>query len=104
MLSRKEAVSSCQEQMDAFQVLVKSLKSWIKETTERVPIVQPSFGSEDLGKSLEETKVNCYLLLISSLSVWVMGGKKTISSFLLSSKLDPHFIFGIFWLYLEIMT
>ncbi|XP_023376125.1 dystonin isoform X2 [Pteropus vampyrus] len=53
---KKEAVSSCQEQMDAFQVLVKSLKSWIKETMERVPIVQPSFGAEDLGKSLEETK------------------------------------------------
>ncbi|KAM7137063.1 dystonin isoform 12-T12 [Molossus nigricans] len=53
---KKEAVSSCQGQMDAFQVLVKSLKSWIKETTERVPIVQPSFGAEDLGKSLEETK------------------------------------------------
>ncbi|XP_065768828.1 dystonin isoform X11 [Muntiacus reevesi] len=53
---KKEAVSSCQEQMGAFQVLVKSLKSWIKETTERVPIVQPSFGAEDLQKSLEETK------------------------------------------------
>ncbi|XP_036086350.1 dystonin isoform X17 [Rousettus aegyptiacus] len=53
---KKEAVSSCQEQMDAFQVLVKSLKSWINETMERVPIVQPSFGAEDLGKSLEETK------------------------------------------------
>ncbi|XP_045354553.1 dystonin isoform X6 [Leopardus geoffroyi] len=53
---KKEAVSSCQEQLDAFQVLVKSLKSWIEETTERVPIVQPSFGAEDLGKSLEETK------------------------------------------------
>ncbi|KAL2791992.1 dystonin isoform 1 [Daubentonia madagascariensis] len=53
---KKEAVISCQEQLDAFQVLVKSLKSWIKETTERVPIVQPSFGAEDLGKSLEETK------------------------------------------------
>ncbi|KAF6364326.1 dystonin [Rhinolophus ferrumequinum] len=53
---KKEAVSSCQEQMEAFQVLVKSLKSWIKETTERVPIVQPSFGAEDLGKSLEEAK------------------------------------------------
>uniref|UniRef100_A0A8C0KTB2 Dystonin n=1 Tax=Canis lupus dingo TaxID=286419 RepID=A0A8C0KTB2_CANLU len=62
---KKEAVSSCQEQMDAFQVLVKSLKSWIKETTERVPIVQPSFGAEDLGKSLEKTKVNHYLLLWS---------------------------------------
>ncbi|XP_053520956.1 dystonin isoform X18 [Artibeus jamaicensis] len=53
---KKEAVSSCQEQMDAFQVLAESLKSWIKETTERVPIVQPSFGADDLGKSLEETK------------------------------------------------
>ncbi|XP_053459740.1 dystonin isoform X21 [Nycticebus coucang] len=53
---KKEAVTSCQEQLDAFQVLVRSLKSWIKETTEKVPIVQPSFGAEDLGKSLEETK------------------------------------------------
>nr|KAF6362748.1 dystonin [Pipistrellus kuhlii] len=53
---KKEAVSSCQGQMDAFQVLVQSLKSWIKETTERVPVVQPSFGAEDLEKSLEETK------------------------------------------------
>ncbi|KAB1261408.1 Dystonin [Camelus dromedarius] len=53
---KKEAVSSCQEQMNTFQVLVKSLKSWIKETTESVPMVQPSFGAEDLEKSLEETK------------------------------------------------
>uniref|UniRef100_A0A5F9DDV5 Dystonin n=1 Tax=Oryctolagus cuniculus TaxID=9986 RepID=A0A5F9DDV5_RABIT len=53
---KKEAVTSCQEQLDAFQVLVNSLKSWIKETTERVPVVQPSFGAERLGKSLEETK------------------------------------------------
>ncbi|XP_004465404.1 dystonin isoform X4 [Dasypus novemcinctus] len=53
---KKEAVSSCQEQMDAFKVLAKSLKSWIKETTEQVPIIQPSFGVEDLRRSLEETK------------------------------------------------
>ncbi|XP_058288023.1 dystonin isoform X18 [Hylobates moloch] len=53
---KKEAIISCQEQLDAFQVLVKSLKSWIKETTKKVPIVQPSFGAEDLGKSLEDTK------------------------------------------------
>ncbi|XP_077018263.1 dystonin isoform X26 [Tamandua tetradactyla] len=53
---KKEAVSSCQEQMDAFKVLVKSLKAWIKETTERVPILQTSFGAEDLRQSLEETK------------------------------------------------
>ncbi|XP_013361274.1 PREDICTED: dystonin isoform X2 [Chinchilla lanigera] len=53
---KKEAVTSCQEQLEAFRVLVKSLKSWIKETTEQVPILQPSFGAEDLGKSLEEAK------------------------------------------------
>ncbi|XP_023556891.1 dystonin isoform X6 [Octodon degus] len=53
---KKEAVTSCQEQLEAFQVLVKSLKSWIKETTAQVPILQPSFGAEDLEKSLEETK------------------------------------------------
>uniref|UniRef100_A0A8D2AZH1 Dystonin n=1 Tax=Sciurus vulgaris TaxID=55149 RepID=A0A8D2AZH1_SCIVU len=53
---KKEAVTSCQEQLEAFQALVKSLKSWIKETAEQVPILQPSFGAEDLGKSLEETK------------------------------------------------
>ncbi|XP_055964958.1 dystonin isoform X3 [Sorex fumeus] len=53
---KKEAVSSCQEQMDGFQALVKSLKSWIKETAERVPVIQPSFGSKDLEKALEETK------------------------------------------------
>ncbi|XP_040138796.2 dystonin isoform X19 [Ictidomys tridecemlineatus] len=53
---KKEAVTSCQEQLEAFQALAKSLKSWIKETTEQVPIVQPSFSAEDLGKSLEETK------------------------------------------------
>uniref|UniRef100_A0A8C5NUS6 Dystonin n=1 Tax=Jaculus jaculus TaxID=51337 RepID=A0A8C5NUS6_JACJA len=53
---KKEAVSSCQEQLEAFQVLVDSLKSWIKETTEQVPAIQPSFGAEDLGKSLEKAK------------------------------------------------
>ncbi|XP_063112978.1 dystonin isoform X25 [Cavia porcellus] len=53
---KKEAATSCQEQLEAFQILVKSLKSWIKETTEQVPILEPSFGAEDLGKSLAETK------------------------------------------------
>lgn len=62
--------------MSTFQVLVKSLKSWIKETTERVPVVQPSFGAEDLQKSLEETKVNhCpYLIPGSCLLVSGMAG------------------------------
>ncbi|KAM4834561.1 dystonin isoform 16-T16 [Thomomys bottae] len=53
---KKEAVTSYQEQQEAFQVLVKSLKSWIKETTEKVPGVRPSLGTEDLERFLEETQ------------------------------------------------
>nr|XP_048286363.1 dystonin isoform X12 [Myodes glareolus] len=53
---KKDAIGSCQEQLSAFQVLAQSLKSWIKETAKQVPVVKPSLGAEDLGKSLEETK------------------------------------------------
>ncbi|XP_028631356.1 dystonin isoform X2 [Grammomys surdaster] len=53
---KKEALSSCQEQLSAFQALAQSLKAWIKETTKQVPVLKPSFGAEDLGKALEETK------------------------------------------------
>ncbi|XP_035315342.1 dystonin isoform X9 [Cricetulus griseus] len=53
---KKDAISSCQEQLSAFRVLAQSLKSWIKETAKQVPIMKPSLGAEDLGKSLEETK------------------------------------------------
>ncbi|XP_069873335.1 dystonin isoform X5 [Dipodomys merriami] len=53
---KKQVLTSCQEQLEAFQVLVKTLKSWIKETTEKVPGVQPSLGAEDLERSLEETQ------------------------------------------------
>ncbi|XP_051008985.1 dystonin isoform X1 [Acomys russatus] len=53
---KKEAISSCEEQLSAFQALAHSLKSWVKETRKQVPVVKPSLGAEDLGKSLEETK------------------------------------------------
>ncbi|XP_036023914.1 dystonin isoform X10 [Onychomys torridus] len=53
---KKEAISSCQEQLSAFRDLAQSLKSWIKETEKQIPVVKPSLGAEDLGKSLEETK------------------------------------------------
>ncbi|XP_052048820.1 dystonin isoform X9 [Apodemus sylvaticus] len=53
---KKDALSSCQEQLSGFQTLAQSLKTWIKETTRQIPVVKPSFGAEDLGKSLEETK------------------------------------------------
>ncbi|XP_028918133.1 dystonin [Ornithorhynchus anatinus] len=57
MKEKGEAVSSCQEQMDAFRLLVESLKTWMEETLERIPAVQSSLGMDDLKKSLEATKL-----------------------------------------------
>ncbi|NXP13047.1 DYST protein, partial [Thinocorus orbignyianus] len=52
---KEEDVSSCQKQMDTFELLVESLKKWIKETTERIPGAQPSLSTEELKKPLEDT-------------------------------------------------
>ncbi|NXJ82467.1 DYST protein, partial [Trogon melanurus] len=52
---KEEDVSSCQKQMDAFELLVESLKKWIEETTERIPAAQPSLNTEELKKPLEDT-------------------------------------------------
>ncbi|KFO81231.1 Dystonin [Cuculus canorus] len=52
---KEEDVSSCQQQMDTFELLVESLKKWIKETTERIPAAQPSLNTEELKKPLEDT-------------------------------------------------
>ncbi|NWR14922.1 DYST protein, partial [Emberiza fucata] len=52
---KEEDVSSCQKQLDAFELLVESLKKWIKETTERIPAAQPSLNTEELKKPLEDT-------------------------------------------------
>ncbi|KFR07975.1 Dystonin, partial [Nipponia nippon] len=52
---KEEDVSSCQKQMDTFELLVESLKKWVKETTERIPAVQPSLNTEELKKPLEDT-------------------------------------------------
>ncbi|NWW51847.1 DYST protein, partial [Pedionomus torquatus] len=52
---KEEDVSSCQKQMDTFELLVESLKKWIKETTERIPGAQPSLNTEELKKPLEDT-------------------------------------------------
>ncbi|NWW26394.1 DYST protein, partial [Falcunculus frontatus] len=52
---REEDVSSCQKEMDTFELLVESLKKWIKETTERIPAAQPSLNTEELKKPLENT-------------------------------------------------
>ncbi|KFQ25148.1 Microtubule-actin cross-linking factor 1, partial [Merops nubicus] len=52
---KEEDVSSCQKQMDAFELLVESLKKWIKEMTEQIPAAQPSLNTEELKKPLEDT-------------------------------------------------
>ncbi|NWU31333.1 DYST protein, partial [Dyaphorophyia castanea] len=52
---KEEDVSSCQTEMDTFELLVESLKKWIKETTERIPAAQPSLNTEELKKPLEDT-------------------------------------------------
>ncbi|XP_035398894.1 dystonin isoform X10 [Cygnus atratus] len=52
---KEEDVSSCQQEMDTFELLVESLKKWIKETTERIPAAQPSLNTEELKKPLEDT-------------------------------------------------
>ncbi|XP_072188958.1 dystonin isoform X10 [Excalfactoria chinensis] len=52
---KEEDVSSCQKEIDTFELLVESLRKWIKETTERIPAVQPSLNTEELKKPLEDT-------------------------------------------------
>ncbi|XP_019393121.1 PREDICTED: dystonin isoform X12 [Crocodylus porosus] len=52
---KEEDLSSCQKQMDTFELLVESLKKWMEETTERIPAVQPSLSTEELKKPLEDT-------------------------------------------------
>uniref|UniRef100_A0A8C7EAU4 Dystonin n=1 Tax=Nothoprocta perdicaria TaxID=30464 RepID=A0A8C7EAU4_NOTPE len=55
---KEEDVSSCQKQMDTFELLVESLTKWIKETTERIPAARPSLNTEELKKPLEDTLVD----------------------------------------------
>uniref|UniRef100_A0A8B9SE75 Dystonin n=1 Tax=Apteryx owenii TaxID=8824 RepID=A0A8B9SE75_APTOW len=59
---KEEDVSSYQKQMDTFELLVESLKKWIKETTERIPAARPSLNTEELKKPLEDTLVNEWTL------------------------------------------
>ncbi|XP_053237094.1 dystonin isoform X26 [Podarcis raffonei] len=53
---KEEDVSSCQKQMDEFNLHVESLKKWVDEMTERIPAIQPSLNVENLNKHLQNTK------------------------------------------------
>ncbi|XP_030044696.1 dystonin-like [Microcaecilia unicolor] len=54
---KKEDVSSCQSQMDAFKLLVESLTKWLESTKEKIQVTQPTLRIEDLKKPLEDTKI-----------------------------------------------
>ncbi|XP_075058641.1 dystonin isoform X19 [Mixophyes fleayi] len=54
--AKEEDVSSCQNQMDSFQSLVKSLKHWFTVVNDRIPTTL-TMCLEDLSKHLKETKI-----------------------------------------------
>ncbi|XP_060608746.2 dystonin isoform X7 [Anolis sagrei] len=53
---KEDDVSSCQQQMDAFNLHVESLKKWIDEVIKKVPDTQPSLNTDTLKKHLQTTK------------------------------------------------
>uniref|UniRef100_A0A8D0BYN7 Dystonin n=1 Tax=Salvator merianae TaxID=96440 RepID=A0A8D0BYN7_SALMN len=53
---KEEDVSSCQQQMDAFNHHVESLKKWMDDMTGRIPVAETSLNAENLKKHLQSTK------------------------------------------------
>uniref|UniRef100_A0A8C5X091 Dystonin n=1 Tax=Malurus cyaneus samueli TaxID=2593467 RepID=A0A8C5X091_9PASS len=84
---KEEDVSSCQKQMDTFELLVESLKKWIKETTERIPAAQPSLNTEELKKPLEDTLVNEWTLKAPELQK--MNSRGTLLCNLITAVTSP---------------
>uniref|UniRef100_A0A8B9E5S0 Dystonin n=1 Tax=Anser cygnoides TaxID=8845 RepID=A0A8B9E5S0_ANSCY len=80
---KEEDVSSCQKEMDTFELLVESLKKWIKETTERIPAAQPSLNTEELKKPLEDTLVR------HSTEVQKMNSRGTLLCNLITAVTSP---------------
>ncbi|MBN3308874.1 DYST protein, partial [Amia calva] len=56
---KEEEVSSCQGQLNEFKSAAECLRKWIEESTEKVPIVQPSCSVDNLEK--HQQKVNTLL-------------------------------------------
>ncbi|XP_019902781.3 dystonin isoform X25 [Esox lucius] len=50
---KEEEVSSCQDQLGVFTAAAGALNTWLKETTEKVPEVQPTSSEESLAKDLQ---------------------------------------------------
>uniref|UniRef100_A0A8C3VGV9 Dystonin n=1 Tax=Catharus ustulatus TaxID=91951 RepID=A0A8C3VGV9_CATUS len=86
---KEEDVSSCQKQMDAFELLVESLKKWIKETTERIPAAQPSLNTEELKKPLEDTLVSLYEWTLKAPELQKMNSRGTLLCNLITAVTSP---------------
>ncbi|XP_031661073.1 dystonin isoform X12 [Oncorhynchus kisutch] len=50
---KEEEVSSCQDQLGDFRAAAGALRTWLEETTEKVPVVQPTSSEQSLGKDLQ---------------------------------------------------
>ncbi|XP_044275357.1 microtubule-actin cross-linking factor 1 isoform X4 [Varanus komodoensis] len=54
---REKGASSCQEQLDEFRTLVRSVRQWLKETEGSVPATETSLGSHELEKRMQQIEV-----------------------------------------------
>ncbi|XP_074982587.1 dystonin isoform X15 [Caretta caretta] len=86
---KEEDVSSCQEQMDTFKLLVESLKNWMNETTDRIPAVQPSLNTEDLKKPLEDIRKLEKEWTLKAPEIQKMKSKGTSLCNLISAVISP---------------
>ncbi|XP_024244048.1 dystonin isoform X5 [Oncorhynchus tshawytscha] len=50
---KEEEVTSCQDQLGDFRAAAGALRTWLEETTEKVPVVQPTSSEQSLGKDLQ---------------------------------------------------
>uniref|UniRef100_A0A4W5PVL4 Dystonin n=1 Tax=Hucho hucho TaxID=62062 RepID=A0A4W5PVL4_9TELE len=50
---KEEEVSSCQDQLGDFRAAAGALRTWLEETTEKVPVVQPTSSEQSLAKDLQ---------------------------------------------------
>uniref|UniRef100_A0A8C7LIW4 Dystonin n=1 Tax=Oncorhynchus kisutch TaxID=8019 RepID=A0A8C7LIW4_ONCKI len=58
---KEEEVSSCQDQLGDFRAAAGALRTWLEETTEKVPVVQPTSSEQSLGKDLQRVNGCNYL-------------------------------------------
>uniref|UniRef100_A0A8C8ESR4 Dystonin-like n=1 Tax=Oncorhynchus tshawytscha TaxID=74940 RepID=A0A8C8ESR4_ONCTS len=58
---KEEEVTSCQDQLGDFRAAAGALRTWLEETTEKVPVVQPTSSEQSLGKDLQRVNGCNYL-------------------------------------------